>query len=258
VHAVISDIHGNLPALKAVLADIDSKGIERVICLGDVVGYGPNPAECIDLARERCEVTLCGNHDFAVVRMAFGFNKYAQDAVTWTRGQLGPDRLSLREERARWGFLENLPERHQEGRILYVHGSPRSHVEYIEYILESDTRDIGFGPSDKLKDVFSSVDWLCFVGHTHHAGVFTGDYKYIPSSVLPDSSYDVPREGKTIANVGSVGQPRDGDPRACYVTFDGEAIQYHRVEYDVDRVAADIERIADLDNRLGTRLREGK
>lgn len=259
VHAIISDIHDNLPALKAVLADINSKGITRVICLGDVVGYGPNPAECVDLARRRCDVTLCGNHDFAVVtEMVFGFNGCAKKAVAWTRQKLRPGPLSSPEERARWRFLENLPERHQEGRILYVHGSPRSHMEYIEYIMESDADDIGFGPSDKLRDIFASVEWLCFVGHTHDAGIFTGDYKYIPSSMLPESSYEVPKEGKTIVNVGSVGQPRDGDPRACYVTFDGEAIQYHRVEYDVDRVTADIERIAELDDRLGTRLKVGK
>ncbi len=258
MHAVISDIHGNLTALKAVLADIDAKGIKRIVCLGDIIGYGPDPIECADMVRERCEVVICGNHDVAVLTQAFGFHKYARDAIDWTREQLKPSTLSLPAKRARWEFLENLRDRYQEGRVLYVHGSPRDPV--MEYVEEADTVDMGFGPSDKIRDIFSRFEWLCFVGHTHHPGVFTGDFKHIHPSKLEDENgiYVVPEDGKALVNVGSVGQPRDGDARSCYVTLDGNTVQYHRVEYDIEKVIADIAGIEMLDERLGTRLRNGK
>lgn len=269
MHAVISDIHGNLTALEAVLADIDAKGIKRVVCLGDIIGYGPDPIKCTDIVRKRCEVVICGNHDVAVLTQAFGFHKYARDAIDWTRKQIKPGTVSLPPKRARWEFLEGLPDRYQEGRALYVHGSPRDPV--MEYVEEADTVDMGFGPSDKIRDIFSRFEWLCFVGHTHHPGVFTGDFKHIHPSKLPDALerptdsaeaedgiYRCPEDGKTLVNVGSVGQPRDGDPRSCYVTVDGDVVQYHRVEYDIEKVIAAITEIDMLDERLGLRLRDGK
>ena len=256
MHAIISDIHGNFAALAAVLADIDRNGIRRIICLGDIVGYGPSPVECADLVRQRCEIVICGNHDVAVLTQAFGFHKYARDAIDWTREQVKPGRMSLFAKRARWDWLRNLPDRYQEGRVLYVHGSPRDPV--MEYIEEADTMDVGFGPSDKLRDVFSRVEWLCFVGHTHHPGVFTAEFKHIHPTKLGEGTYAVPEEGRTIVNVGSVGQPRDGDPRACYVTLDGDAVRYHRVPYDIEKVIGNIASVAMLDERLGLRLRRGK
>ncbi len=256
MHAIISDIHGNLPAFEAVLADVKKRGVKRIICLGDIIGYGPNPVECIDLVRKRCEVTICGNHDVATLTQAFGFNRYARDAIDWTRRQLKPGKVSLPPKRARWAFLGNLPDRYTEGRALCVHGSPRAPV--MEYVEEADTVDMGFGPSDKIRDVFTRVEWLCFIGHTHFPGVFTGKYKHIHPSKLEDGVYVVPEDGKTIVNVGSVGQPRDGDRRSCYVTVDGDVVRYHRVEYDVDKVIAEIAKIDMLDERLGTRLLEGK
>ncbi len=259
MHAIISDIHGNLPALEAVLADIDEKGLKRIICLGDAVGYGPSPVECVDLIRERCEIVICGNHDVAVLTQAFGFNKYARDAIDWTRGELKPSAVSLPRKRERWEFMKNLPDRYQEGRALYVHGSPRDPV--MEYTEAADTQDLGFGPSEKIRDIFAHVEWLCFIGHTHHPGVFTGDFKHIHPSKLDGGGYKVPdddKDSKTIVNVGSVGQPRDHDPRACYVTLDGDEVQYHRVEYDLERVIAGIAEIELIDERMGLRLKEGK
>jgi len=256
MHAVISDIHGNLTALEAVLDDIDSKNVNRIVCIGDVIGYGPKPAECADLVRQRCEVVICGNHDVAVLSQAFGFHKYARDAIDWTREQVKPSRLSLMTKRSRWDWLRNLRDRYQEGRAMYFHGSPRDPV--MEYIEEADTLDMGFGPSDKIRDVFSRIEWLCFVGHTHHPGVFTSDFKHIHPSKLEEGVYLVPEAGKTIVNVGSVGQPRDGDPRSCYVTLEGDVVQYHRVPYDVEKVIGEISAIDMLDERLGLRLRQGK
>lgn len=254
MQAIISDIHGNLPAPKVVLRDIHRKGIARIICLSDVVGYGPRPVECIDIVRKRCEVTLCGNHDFAVVSVATCSKDYAREAIYWARERLTRG-LNPWKKRARWRFLRNLPGDYHEGRVLYAHGSPRSPMEYIE---ESDTHHADSGPSKKLRDIFSQVEWLCFVSNTHVPGIFTDGYKYLPLSALPDLAYVVPKGSKTIVNVGAVGQPRDGDPRACYVTFDGETVRFHRVEYDIERVVANIERISELDDRLGTRLREGR
>ncbi|MHC4502010.1 MAG: metallophosphoesterase family protein [Planctomycetota bacterium] len=256
MNAIISDIHGNLTALEAVLADIDAKGIERIICLGDVVGYGPDPVECIDLVRKRCEIVIRGNHDLAAITVAFGFHRHARAAIDWTRGQLKSGGPGPPDESARWEFLEGLPERHEEGRVLYVHGSPRDPV--MEYVAEDDTADIGFGPSDKIREVFSCFEWLCFVGHTHRPGVFTSDFKHIHPSDIPNGVYLVPEDGKTLVNVGSVGQPRDHDARSCYVTLDRDVVQYHRVAYAVEEVIAKIEKIDELDDRLGTRLEKGR
>ena len=252
----MSDIHGNLPAAEAVFADIKAKEIKRIVCLGDTEGYGPFPSECIDLVRKNCEVVTCGNHDVAVLTQAFGFHKYARDAIDWTREEIKPNKMSLWQKRGRWDFLRNLPDRYQEGRVLYVHASPRDPV--MEYIEESDTVDMGFGPSEKIRDVFTRVEWLCFVGHSHHPGVFTGDFKHMHPSKLEDGKYVAPEDGKTIVNVGSVGQPRDGNSKACYVTLDGDVIRYHRVEYDIQRVIDKIGEIDKLDERLGKRLTVGK
>ena len=256
MHAIISDIHGNLPALQAVLADIDKQNIKRILCLGDIIGYGPNPIECVDLVRERCEIVLCGNHDVAVLTQAFGFHKYARDAIDWTREQVKPGPMSLWVKRARWEFLRNLPDRCVEGRTLYVHGSPRDPV--MEYIEESDTVDMGFGPSEKIRSIFNMVEWACFVGHTHHPGVFTNDFKFLHPTKLQELTYKIPEDGKAVVNVGSVGQPRDGDSRSCYITLDGDVVKYHRVEYDIEKVIAEMSRIDMLDERLGARLRQGK
>ena len=260
MHAIISDIHGNFPAAEAVLEDIRKKDIKRIICLGDTVGYGPFPCECIDLVRRNCEVATCGNHDVAVLTQAFGFHKYARDAIDWTREEIKPNKMSLWQKRGRWDFLRNLPDRYQEGRALYVHASPRDPV--MEYVEESDTVDMGFGPSEKIRDIFTRVEWLCFVGHSHAPGIFTGDFRHMHPSKLPaepgDMKYVLPEDGKTIVNVGSVGQPRDGDPRSCYVTLDGDVIQYHRVEYDAQRTIDRINEIPQLDERLGKRLLVGK
>ena len=257
MHAIVSDIHGNLPAAEAVFADIKEKGVSRIVSLGDTVGYGPFPAECIDLVRKHCEVGTYGNHDIAVLTGAFGFRKHAREAVDWTREQLKPGKIArFTPKGARWSFLRDLPDRYQEGRVLYVHASPREPV--VEYILESDVADMGFGPSEKMRDIFSRIDRLCFVGHTHQPGIFTGDFRHIRPSKLENGTYTVPENGKTICNVGSVGQPRDRDPRACYVTLDGDVVRYHRVEYDIQRVIDRINEIPRLDERLGARLQLGK
>jgi len=252
--AIISDIHGNLEALEAVLADIDAQGAERIVCLGDVVGYGPNPAECVTRVRQRCQFVLKGNHDVAVVLEPLGFNQVARSAAIWSKKKLKPGWFSSRQTRQNWEFLSQLPEREQEGNFLFVHGSPRDPV--MEYIEESDILDVGFGPSEKIQAIMGGIAGVCFVGHTHRPGVISVDYRFLKPAEI-EGVWPL-REERAIVNVGSVGQPRDGDKRACYVLVDAEAVRYRRVEYDVERTGAKIRAIGALHDILADRLLEGR
>ena len=254
--AVISDIHGNLAALEAVMKDIVSKKVDEIICLGDVVGYGPQPAECLDIIRDRCRVTICGNHDVAALNQAFGFNRYAKDAIDWTRDVLRPKWYTRRGAADRWAFLENLPDRHRREGTLYVHASPRDPI--TEYIEESDTVDMGFGPSDKIVQIIDMIEKVCFVGHTHKAGIITDDYKYLKIKDLEDDTFELDKGHKVLCNVGSVGQPRDGDSRASYVLFDGRGrITYRRIKYDIMLTVSKIRAIPELHEKLAQRLLAG-
>jgi len=225
--ALISDIHANLEALEAVLADIAKQGVSEILCLGDVVGYGYDARACIDLVQERCSLCLCGNHDWAVLHTATGFNQMARRAIELTRKRLSPGRWPSPERRRRWKFLEGLVERHERGEWLLVHGSPRDPVS--EYIFPED---VELAP-DKMTEIFEAVQRACFVGHTHLPGVFTEEGLFIPAAEL-GGGYGL-KGPKAVVNVGSVGQPRDGDPRACYVVATEDQVQYRRVEYDVQK-----------------------
>src|SRR5262245_56848348 len=125
LRAVISDIHGNLEAIQAVLEDIKKVGVDDIVCLGDVVGYGPDPVPCIKLVRSHVHWSLCGNHDAALfMQQAVGFREAAAKAVAWHRDMMIPGPFSLPGKVARWRWLENLPAHRQEGRVTYVHASP--------------------------------------------------------------------------------------------------------------------------------------
>jgi diadenosine tetraphosphatase ApaH/serine/threonine PP2A family protein phosphatase len=253
-YAVVSDIHANLPAWTAVLKDIESRGIGRILCLGDVVGYGPDPCECVTLVRTRCEFTLKGNHDVAVLFEPLGFNQAARQAAIWTKRQLEPGWFASAEKRRNWEFLKSAAERQVEGEVLYVHGSPRDPV--MEYIEENDLADMGFGPGEKIQEIFRRVERLCFVGHTHRPGVFTQDYRFLKPADL-NQVWDRTVE-KAVVNVGSVGQPRDGDPRACYAVVESSKVCFCRVAYDVQGTADRIRAIPALGRLLGDRLLEGR
>ncbi|MGE0376390.1 MAG: metallophosphoesterase, partial [Planctomycetaceae bacterium] len=134
MRALISDIHGNLEALLAVLADIEKQGITEVFCLGDIVGYGPNPRECVDQVMERCAVTILGNHDQAALFDPEGFNAGAERAIFWTRNMLESDRPEKNVQR--WEFLGELPRMRREGNLLFVHGSARNPLN--EYVFPED------------------------------------------------------------------------------------------------------------------------
>jgi diadenosine tetraphosphatase ApaH/serine/threonine PP2A family protein phosphatase len=208
--ALISDIHGNLEALEVVLDDIKAQGIEEIFCLGDIIGYGPNPRECIDRVMGSCQVTLLGNHDQGAMFDPDGFNIGAERAIFWTREQLENPSDKVNNEK-RWEFLGMLPRSHRLDPFLFVHGSPRNPLS--EYIFPEDIYN-----HRKMERLFQLVEKYCFQGHTHVPGVFTEGYQfYAPEEI--DNEYTL-GEGKVMINVGSVGQPRDGDPRACYVILD--------------------------------------
>jgi predicted phosphodiesterase len=247
--AIISDIHGNLEGLEAVLAHIKEQGITEVYCLGDIVGYGPNPRECIDLVMS-CPVCLLGNHDQGALFDPDGFNAGAERAIFWTRKMLETGSGNKK----RWDFLGELPRMHREGDLLFVHGSARNPLN--EYVFPEDVYN-----QRKMERIFGLVKKYCFQGHTHIPGVFTEDFNFLAPEEI-DMTYRLGNE-KALVNVGSVGQPRNGDNRSSYVILEGDdgvgyTVRFQRVPYDFDKTAAKIYEIPDLDNFLGDRLKDGR
>jgi diadenosine tetraphosphatase ApaH/serine/threonine PP2A family protein phosphatase len=246
--AILSDIHGNLEALQAVMADVGQYDVEAVYCLGDVVGYGPNPRECLDLVMSH-DLVLLGNHDQAALFDPVNFNEAAERAAFWTRGQLDAPLPSRAAADRRWEFLAERPVRHREGPFLFVHGSARNPLN--EYVFPEDVYN-----ERKIGAIFALVERYCFQGHTHLPGVFTEGREFFSPE---DLEYAYQLDGtKTLCNVGSVGQPRDGDWRASYVLLDEETIYFRRVEYDIDTTVQKIRDIDELDDFLGDRLPKGR
>lgn len=247
--ALVSDIHGNLEAFTAVLAEIDRRGIPEIVCLGDTVGYGPNPMECLDLVINRCKASLMGNHDFAVLYEPFNFNSGAEQACFWTRQAFENDPDPERRAQ-RWKHLGNLPVRLKTPQFIANHASPRRPVN--EYIFPDDI----YTNPGKFVSIFERFDKLCFVGHTHVPGVFLeGPDFYSPDEL--DYKYELTDE-KAVINVGSVGQPRDRDPRSSFAILTDTHVEFVRVPYDIQTTVKKVEAIPDLDNFLGTRLLDGR
>ena len=200
---------------------------------------------------------ICGNPDIFLLNQPFAPSPLARAAAEWTRSIMEPRWYHCIEPavRRRGAWLCQLPDRHIEGDVMYVHASPLDTIS--EYIEELDVADIGFGPSEKIQEIFSLITRLCFVGHTHRAGIITGDYKYHKALELPDLRFEIPDGVKLVCNIGAVGQPRDGDPRASYVIWDGKTIQYRRVVYFIERVVEKIRLNPNLHIKLAERLRAG-
>lgn len=247
MRAIISDIHANLEALEAVLSDIRQQNISEIYCLGDIIGYGPNPCECIDLVMATSKLCLLGNHDQAALFDPEGFNASAERAVFWTRKALesGPSAVADK----RWEFLGELPRVHKETNLLFVHGSARNPLN--EYVFPEDIYN-----QRKMERIFSLVEKYCFQGHTHIPGIFTEDMNFVTPEEI-DFKYEL-GDKKILCNVGSVGQPRNNDNRSSYVVLDGNTIAFKRVQYDFEKTAQKIYDIPDLDNFLGDRLAEGR
>jgi predicted phosphodiesterase len=248
--AVISDIHSNLEALRTVLDHIDAQKADRIICLGDILGYGPSPVECVDLVAERCEWSLMGNHDFGVVYEPTNFNLAAEQAAYWSRDQFELDADRERTAR-RWDFLSRLRVRVTFDSFLCVHGTPRRPIN--EYLFPEDAMNSPV----KMQQIFDLVDRYCLVGHTHVPGVFTDEPDFYPPDDI-DGVYKLREGEKAIINPGSVGQPRDLDPRASYAMLDDGCVRFFRLEYDIDAVVSKIRAIPELLAWLGDRLYEGR
>ena len=248
--AIVSDIHSNIEALAAVQADIRAQtDITDVVCLGDVVGYGPNPREALAVSMRDFRFNLLGNHEQAVLQGAQGFNPKAQKAVEWTKLQLTGDNFNLDENLAFWKFLNTMPTHLMEASTLYVHASPLDPTN--QYVVPMDAYNEAF-----MDEVMEQIPKIGFCGHTHIPGVFTQDYLFLSPTDIADEYLQ--GEKKLLVNVGSVGQPRDGDNRSCYVLYDPQRnlIQYRRVAYDFEATIAKIEKCG-LPETLGLRLARG-
>ena len=256
--AVISDIHSNLEALTTVLTDIDNRGIKTIYCLGDIIGYGPNPKECLDLVIEKTKWCVLGNHDYAVFYEPTNFNYGAEQASFWTRDMLETEEL-VESRNKRWSFLGELPIRRtlktkvgsNSAIIDFLHASPRRPIN--EYIFPDDV----YTNPLKIRVLFERLKHICFVGHTHLPGVFLDE----PDFYLPDelgNVYPIVEDEKAIINIGSVGQPRDKDNRASYVYVEDNEVHFVRLVYDIEATANKIRAIEKLDNFQADRLREGR
>jgi diadenosine tetraphosphatase ApaH/serine/threonine PP2A family protein phosphatase len=237
---IFSDIHGNFQALKTVLRFLkEEEDVDRYFCCGDIVGYGGNPNECVDLIRSMDCPTVAGNHDHAALGLTDTsyFNEIAKMAIHWTGDVLTPEN----EE-----FLRNLPMRIEEEEILIVHSSPKD-PEAWNYILTLGDARVNF-------DFFEQE--ICFIGHSHQPFIIDC---WQGNLSCPSQPYvDVLKGHRYLINVGSVGQPRDGNPEASYAVYDRErkSIEIKRVEYDLTGAQEAI-RKQGLPVQLADRLNHG-
>jgi len=248
--AFISDLHGNTEALSVVMDDIRRRGIEDIYCLGDVIGYGPEPRACLEIVIERCRLCLLGNHEHGAMFYASDFNPKARAAIEWTKDQLNDSSFSREDNFRLWNYISEMPEAYEMDAILLVHGSPRDPVR--EYLLPADAHD-----QAKMSGCFAKMRKarMCFVGHSHVPGVYEeGGWFQSPAEL--GGSYEL-SDKRVLVNIGSVGQPRDGDPRASYVTLEGDTIHFHRLTYDVEATMAKV-RATELPDYLADRLAVGR
>ena len=230
-YAIVSDIHANLEALTKAMAIIDDKHVDEIICLGDVVGYGANPNECVEIVRRNCTAVVLGNHDEAALDPAgpHDFNPIAQKAIEWTAAQLTDESFSFLSSRTMIEKKEN---------ILLVHSSPHS-PEAWDYIINAE---------EAADAIQYFEEMICFIGHTHVPGIFS----------VSGRSKSVSRTERQLVNVGSVGQPRDGNLMLSFGIFDSTAWKYEliRSEYNIQLAAEKILK-AGLPQELGYRLMYG-
>ena len=228
--AIISDIHGNIEALNRVLEDIGDQKVDRIVCLGDTLGYGPNPVECVDLVTEHCEWSLLGNHDYGALYEPTNFNAAAEQAAYWTRAQFDAEE-NMEVAAKRWEFLGSLRVRTQMDDFLCVHGTPRRPIN--EYLFPDDA----INSPVKMKQIFDRIPKHSMSGHTHVPGIFTDEPDFYPPDEL-EETFNFENEEHIIINPGSIGQPRDLDPRLSYAILDDttSTVDFIRLEYDIESV----------------------
>ena len=223
IRAILACVHANLPALEAVLEHARGEGATQIVSLGDVVGFGGQPRECLKRLSS-CEISILGNHEDALLNgrgTASGAMGESDEGIRAALTSPGFDPAELDDL---WRVLGRMQPIVEDGDVMYTHGSPRLPTK--EYVVPQDARD-----SEKMRGIFALVKRVCFIGHSH-----------VPHLYLSDGTHQAPDwiggelhlaslgNRKALVNVGSVGQSRDGDPRASYVTFDGETIRWHRIE----------------------------
>ncbi|MCP4569806.1 MAG: metallophosphoesterase family protein [FCB group bacterium] len=239
--AIFSDVHANLEALKAVISDIEQLNVEKVVFLGDAVGYGANPDKCVKLIDSLCEIKLLGNHDYVAMGLESpsSFNEMAKQSILWTQQQLKRKSIErLSEFEMEVSFLD----------YAFVHATPENPSEWGYMLMVEDaTRNFNF---------FSQN--YCFVGHSHLPAVFRrgNDGKVVLET---KTQFEGDGESRYIINVGSVGQPRDGNRDACYLIAetDGNRFEYRRIPYDLKAAQKKMKK-AELPEFLITRLAIGK
>lgn len=240
-YGFFSDVHANLEALKACVIDFRSEKLDKVFFLGDAVGYGPSPDECVKLIKEVAAVKLMGNHDYAALGLMETefFNQYAAESMGWTKNSISRKTIEI---------LSNFELKYELDDVLLVHSSPKE-PELWHYILDMDDAKESF-------DYFTHR--MCLVGHTHRPFIVckekSGEIllsKQTEETLSDDRQY--------LVNIGSVGQPRDGDPRSCYLIFDSQTrvIKHKRVAYNVKATQNDMARVG-LPDYLIERLTTGR
>lgn len=243
--AILSDVHGNREALNAVLADLETSRIDRLVLLGDIVGYGPDPEFCVDRAAALVQagaIAIKGNHDSAILDPAEKMNAMAQAVISWTRPRL---------DQAQTAFLENLPLIHTEAETLFVHASANDPMQW--HYVTNDRRAVA---SFRATDAH-----LILCGHVHVPALMTFDLGGIVREHKLPHGANIPllKSRRWLGVIGSVGQPRDGVPHAAYGIYDSvtRELTFRRVPYDVDETIRKL-RAARLPEVLAKRLKEGR
>ena len=240
--AILSDIHANLEALQAVIADIDALGVKRIVCLGDIIGYGPDPIACLDIARERFDFSLLGDHEYGIIRgVTDQYDDAARASIEWTAAGLND--FSRRKQMK---YVMACAQQKEEKPFLFVHGSTRDPI--FESIYRSEL-------ASECIEALPEGTNACFVGHSHLPAVFKETE--IPEFLDDAHEHTLDVNFREIINVGSVGQPRDKNPTACYVVVEGEVVRHRRVDYDFQTTGNKIRAIPELDNYLAERLVHG-
>ena len=240
-YGLISDIHGNLEALEAVLNVLGKERTDAYLCIGDIVGYGADPKECIKIVRAlKPRMLIAGNHEWGLLGLLCldFFNEYAAEAITWTRSALGVGELE---------YLRSFKLSSSDGEMTLVHGTLDEPAEF-RYIL--DTSD-----ADRTLRLLKTT--LCFIGHSHVPGIFAFDGRI--SGRVRGSRVKMEPGKKYVVNIGSIGQPRDGDPRASFAVYDEEdkTVEIKRVSYNIEEAQAKI-LAAGLPEPLALRLAKGQ
>ena len=217
-YAVISDIHSNIEALQAVTRDIEKQRVDEILCLGDLVGYGPDPNACVEMVKNMAEIIIPGNHDWAAIGLTniYEFNVYAKDAILWTASMLSDENST---------FIEKLPiiKRIQTEEIFLVHGSPIEPDKW-HYVLTYEEARLNFA---------YLPDRYCLIGHSHLPAII----EEAPNGKITvyENRYNFQKGCRYIINVGSVGQPRDSNPKASYAIFDQTGVEIRRIDYPIEQ-----------------------